>query len=118
MSNYLAPPAHVAPYVEVLGQDLAVDFLLAFGGAELYLPKAPAGRSRVEALIGKENTIALNARAAELSARVPTAKRWIARALKSQGLSTAEIARRLHTTDKTVRIYLKHDTDPRQFSLF
>ena len=31
------PTAQVAPFVDALGMDGAVTFLLAFGGAELYL---------------------------------------------------------------------------------
>jgi hypothetical protein len=31
------PPAQVQHFVEVLGPELTVQFLLAFGGAELYI---------------------------------------------------------------------------------
>ena len=115
------PPAHVEPYVRVLGAELAVQFLLEFGGAELYLPKTPKGGSRVEQLLGQDRFAALAA--LHLPRRVPTAKPWIARHLKLTGLSDAEIARRLHTTDVTVRKYLadagpqKWKYDPRQHSL-
>lgn len=117
MSKPPRPPAHIAAYVEVLGPDMAVEFLLSFGGAELYLPANPRGRSKVEALVGAENVKALQARAGELSARVPTAKPWIAQVFASKGLPVAEIARKLHTTDVTVRKYLRAGPDPRQLSL-
>ena len=35
------PTAQVVPYVEALGPDLAVTFLLENGGAELYLGSVP-----------------------------------------------------------------------------
>lgn len=117
------PPAHVEPYVRVLGPDLAVHFFLEFGGAKLYLAKTPKGGSRVEKLLGGDQVAALAA--LHLQSRVPTAKPWIARHLKFTGLSQQEIARRLHTTDVTVRKYLassdaapqKWTYDPRQANL-
>lgn len=117
------PPAHVYPYVEVLGIDGAIEFLMTFGGAELYMAAAPKGRSRLAKLVGIEKARELAAAADHLPRRVPTAKPWIAADLKWQGLSVAEIARRLHTSDVTVRSYLKKQDasprcDPRQLPLF
>ncbi|WP_126976512.1 helix-turn-helix domain-containing protein [Frigidibacter oleivorans] len=115
------PPAHVAPYVRVLGLDLAVEFLMTFGGAEIYIAASPQARNRVAGLVGRDKALAL---AEELlPRRVPTAKPWIAAVLRSQGLPVAEIARRLHATDVTVRSWLKRSktdppSDPRQMRLF
>lgn len=119
----IPPPAHIAPYVKVLGQDMAVEFLLAFGGAELYLAANPKGRSRLAKLIGRERAAALAKAAEHLPRRVPTAKPWIAMVMRSKGLPVAEIARRLHVADVTVRAYLKRAPaviaeDPRQMRLF
>ncbi|MFK7753662.1 MAG: hypothetical protein AB8B51_14040 [Sedimentitalea sp.] len=50
------PPADIAPYMDVLGQDLTVQFLLKFGGAELYTPSNPKGQSQIEALVGAIKT--------------------------------------------------------------
>jgi hypothetical protein len=117
MTDLPAPPAHVEPYVQVLGADLAFDFLMRFGGAELYLSPTPQGRSQVEAFIGSEKVAELAALG--LPRRVPTAKPWLAAVMKSQGLSGAEIARRLHVSDVTVRGWLNPRPfgDPRQPSL-
>lgn len=115
------PPAHIEPYVRVLGQALALQFLLEFGGAELYLAKTPQGSSRAEELLGPEHFAALSQLG--LPRRVPTAKPWLARVLKQEGLSHAEIARKLHVSDVSVRAYLadagpkKWHYDPRQKSL-
>lgn len=104
----IRPPAHLAAYVDILGADLAVDFLLAFGGAELYLARNPSARGRLAQVVGPEKAGALAAAAdgLRLPKRVPTGKDWIARVLNEKGLPVAEIARRLHTTDVTIRAYI------------
>ena len=117
------PPAQVAPYVEVLGVDGAVEFLLAFGGAELYLAANPKGRGRVERMFGADRAAALAAMAERLPRRVPTAKPWIAQVLRARGLPVAEIARILHATDVSVRVWLRRadlgvNPDRRQLRLF
>lgn len=119
----IAPPAHLLPYVRVLGEDLAVQFLLRFGGAELYLPVNPKGRSAVAQLVGIERTAALAQ--AHLPRRVPTARPWIARVLQARGLPVAEIARTLHASDVSVRKWVAAapdaaapQPDPRQLPLF
>lgn len=117
----VTPPAQIASYVDVLGQDLAVQFILAFGGAEIYIPRDPQNRSRVAAVIGQEMTARLAQRADQLPRRVPTAKPWLAAVMRAQGMPVAEIARRLHVTDVTVRAMLKRTAasgDPRQMTLF
>lgn len=104
------PTAQVAPYVEVLGMDLAVTFLLTFGGADLYLAADPKGKSEVEALIGAANLAALaarrNAPKSGMQSRVPLAKRWLTEVLHWQGYSNAAIARKLRITTTTVGRYL------------
>lgn len=127
MSNHLPKPtAQVAPYVEVLGTDLAVEFLLTFGGAEIYITADPRSRSRVVELIGRRKAVALAALSDRLPRRVPLAKPWVASVLHAKGLSKQEIARRLHVNHKTVRRYLMDapapgrgsSGGPEQLSLF
>lgn len=101
------PPAHVQAYVDVLGLDDAIRFLLTFGGSELYLTATPGGRSRLAQMFGLEKTAALARAAEHLKHRVPTAKPWIAQVWAARGQTTAEIARALHVTDVTVRAWLK-----------
>lgn len=119
------PPAHVAPFVEALGAELAVRFLLHFGGAELYIPRDPKGGSELAEVLGMPAARAISALAERtvLPRRIPTAKPWLARYLKvTAGLSHAEIGRRLHTTDVTVRKYVaglqEHEPPSDQLSLF
>jgi len=72
------PTAQVEAYVEAMGPDLAVTFLLAFGGAEMAIPDSPNGRSAHEAVIGPEAAERLSDVAHRLQKRVPLAKNWLA----------------------------------------
>lgn len=124
MADKAAPsvPAHIAPYVRILGVDLAVEFLLAFGGAQLYIAPNPKNRSRLATLVGVDKARELARVAEDLPARVPTAKPWIAAILRTKNLPVSEIARRLHSSDVSVRAWLKkHESsqgENPQFSLF
>lgn len=100
-------PAQVEAYVETLGLELAIEFLLEFGGAELYLAKRPKSGSRLVQLLGWEKAVALAMISERLPARVPLAKPWTAAVLKRKGLSVSEIARKLHASDTAVRKWLK-----------
>ncbi|WP_386173173.1 helix-turn-helix domain-containing protein [Sulfitobacter sp. R86518] len=116
-------PANIQVYEDILGTDGAVEFLLTFGGAELYMPTDPKGGSKVAQLVGIEKARALADASHAMKARIPTAKRWIAQVLKSKGLPVAEIARKLHMTDVTVRKYLadeftSEETFSKQMKLF
>lgn len=97
------PPAQVQPYVDAMGPDLAVTFLLAFGGAEMHIANMPRGRSEHVAVIGQEAAERLAAQSHRLQKRVPLAKAWLAAMLDWQGHSVAYIARKVRVTDVTVR---------------
>ena len=99
-------PAHVAPYVEALGEDRAIAFLLAFGGAPAYLANRPSEMNKIVPVIGDDGLAALVAEFRHRIDRVPVAKPWIAQVWADRGMTVIEIARRLHVTDKTVRIWL------------
>ncbi|WP_370269213.1 helix-turn-helix domain-containing protein [Nioella sp.] len=123
MSNWPRPPAHVEPYVRILGHEGAVAFILEFGGSEVYFPMKPAvaARAPAAALIGAESVMALGM--AGVPRRVPTAKPWLARVFRTEGLRVPEIARKLHATDVSVRKWLKDEVgqrwgDDRQMRLF
>lgn len=101
-------PAHVQPFVEALGPDKAIALLLEMGGGNLYLSENPRDYGRAAAIVGPEGVQALRKRIGPYVTRVPLAKRWIARYLRFVcKISVLEIARRLHTSDVTVRSYLK-----------
>ena len=101
------PTAQVLPYVEVLGADLAVTFLLQFGGAGITFSADPKGGGAVELLVGYDRAKALAAHSRlGLYHRVPLAKRWLAAMLQWQGQSIAGIARTLRTSDVSVSRWL------------
>lgn len=118
------PPAHLEPYVRILGVEDAVLFFMTFGGAELALAADPR-RSKLVEVLGIEKARALAEEDAQrgLPRRVPLGKPWVASVLRSTGLPVAEIGRRMHATDVTVRKWLKRVEqpvidDPRQPRLF
>lgn len=123
MTDLPKPPAHVAPYVDVLGTEGAIDFFLTFGGSELYLSATPKGRSQLVEKLGRRKAEELAKSIGHLKVRIPTTKPWIARTWRAKGLPVAEIARKLHMTDVSVRRWLRTDADdnrrdPRQSTLF
>lgn len=105
--KYPLPPAHVQRYVDALGVELTIDFLLNFGGAELAIPRTPKGKSEVERLLGPKAVSRLIDVSDNSKHRVPLATRWLANCLFAQGLSKAAIARRLRISDVTVRKHLR-----------
>ncbi len=113
-------PAQLDAIVEALGVDDTVEFLLAFGGAELYVSKRPRVTSPVAQKFGLQKAQALGKVADRLPRRIPVQKLWLAQWFQSKGLSVAEIARKLHVTDVTVRKYLGDvpRRDPIQPGLF
>lgn len=107
--QYPHPPAKIAAYVEALGYERSIEFLLAFGGAELYIPDNPSQKSELINVIGTQGVERLAERRHLFQRRVPLASPWLARCFRARGLSVASIARRLRLTDKTVRHYLNAD---------
>jgi len=101
------PTAQVEPYVKALGAELAVTFLLHYGGAELYIRKSKTAEAAYADLIGEDGARALAEHADMMQRRVPLAKAWLTAMLDWQGYSATEIARRLRISDITVRGYLK-----------
>jgi hypothetical protein len=111
-------PANLRPYVDALGEDLAIKFFLRFGGAPLYIAERPQLRSDLVACIGAEMVVALaRSTGGGHISRVPIAKEWIANRLSAKRWSVLAIARELHVTDVTVRKWLK-PLEGRQLSFF
>lgn len=117
----LKVPAHLHAYVETLGVDRAVDFLLEFGGGTYYLAADPKGNSEVAKWLGVDDAARLIARLRSTTEhsylRIPVAKPWLASVMRSRGATIQAIARKLHATDTSVRGWL-HKADERQMRLF
>jgi hypothetical protein len=107
------PPAHVEPYVRILGLDGAIEFLLAFGGSERHIARDPRLRSDIEAVIGADGAAALAEAAMALPRRHPLAKPWMAQVFHARGLSVNEIARKVRVSNVSVRSYLETDRQKR-----
>lgn len=110
MSN-VRIPAHLAPWVEVLGPEGAEECFLTMGGKEIYLSERALGRSELVERFGVDAARALAVQLRALKMRVPTAKPWLAAVMKSRGLPVSQIAVTLHVTDVAVRKILARGTD-------
>lgn len=115
--NYPLPTAQVQPYVDALGIETAIEFLINFGGAELSISKNPIQSSMLAQAIGLENAKKLHAYSHMMQARVPLATCWLAQCIYAQGRTQAAIARRLRVSDVTIRQYVKK-TNSRGFPGF
>lgn len=99
--------AQAQPYVDALGLDIAVEFLLAFGGTEVYLSTRPHERSQVADRFGADAAIRLAQRIGSGPCRVHTAKPFLAAYFRyKKSYNVVQIARVLHVTDVTVRNWL------------
>ncbi|KHQ53003.1 hypothetical protein [Mameliella alba] len=105
--RYPRHPAHLDPYIEVLGPELAVSFLVMFGGAPLYFPDDPMGRSSAEHLIGAVRLRELGQRMPSNRVAIPMPKNWLIRALHAEGLSMPQICRTLKTSHSNVKRTLR-----------
>jgi hypothetical protein len=100
---YPRHPAHLDPYIEVLGHELAVTFLIAMGGCRARFPSDPGGRSYAEALIGPEALRELSRRMPSEIREIPFPRSWLIRALHAEGMTHGQICRALKTSDRNVR---------------
>lgn len=117
MADAIKVPAHVRPYVDALGLQLAARFLMEFGGSVGYLSVNPRQDAEIARFLGRDMTIALARSVGEGPVAFPTARPFLAKVLRDNGLNNQQIARRLSVTYRTVRSWLNGD-DPNQMSLF
>ena len=102
------PTAQVAMFVEALGPDSAVRFLLRFGGAELYQGPISRPDGMVADFLGHAKARALaDHPSTARQKRVPLARKWLSQMLAWPGHSTADIARKVRASDTSVRKWLK-----------
>ena len=117
--NLLTAPVKepAATYVRVLGIELAAKLFETFGGAEAYFGKTSlypdTTSGRIRECLGDERAeqlaTAVQAVAGKRTVRVPTCSVFVARYLRSTGLKTSDIARRMGKSDTTILNYLKPD---------
>ncbi|RVQ76133.1 hypothetical protein [Sinorhizobium medicae] len=106
-------PAHIAPFVEALGADGAVDMLLEFGGSQIHLsrPDYDNMKSAVAERFGKQAVGALAKVFGAGYIKVPLGRQWIAQVLFERGTSLNEIARTVRADVATVRRWGLKKTD-------
>jgi hypothetical protein len=97
---------HVLPYVNALGLDRAAAFLIAFGGTSVYVAKSPRSTPLLT-VIGADGIAALHEEFGNFIERVPMARRFVIRQLRSKGMLINQIARAVGSTDVSVRAALK-----------
>lgn len=105
-----APRAQVEPYVEALGAERAMEFLLRFGGADIFIAAKQKGRAKWHKFVGQEAALRLAAVANSkpgFQRRVPIASDWLIAMLASKGMLVPDIARRVRMSDVSVRKYLE-----------
>lgn len=110
------PTAQVAPFVQVFGLEGAIRFLLAFGGAQLDVRGNPRDSNQLVQMFGREAVAELASLPTlpTLPRRIPLAKPWLAADFHAQGLSIAQIARKLRISDISVRTYLRREAENRE----
>jgi hypothetical protein len=107
--------AHIMPFVAALGLRDAAEFLVLFANKDIHLSEAVQEKSQIAQLYGVEKTERLywhlhaNGIGYGEKYKVPVARKFLARYLRSNGLSIVEISRQLSTTDVTIRKLLKSD---------
>ncbi|MFB2554025.1 hypothetical protein [Ensifer soli] len=102
------------PYIEALGIDKAARLFLILGGSWNYLPPRYGAvngrRTKLSRAVGVQGIALMQASRLEPGHfRVPLAKEFLCRYLRSRGRSVNFIAARLRMTDTTVRECLKDD---------
>lgn len=107
------PPAQVAPFIQVLGIDGAIRFILAYGGAELVISANPRDANNLVEMLGKDAVQALAALTG-MPRRIPLVKPWLAAHFHAEGLSIAQIARKLRVSDVSVRNYFRKHAENRE----
>ena len=102
-------PAHVEPYVEVMGLDRAVTFLSEYGGTQWYVPskgRVPMTRSEPARFLTDSECCAFGDMLGGERMTLPYPANFLAQFHRSRGRSYSEIARLVKRTTRTVRKYL------------
>ncbi len=104
-------PGVLSEIEALAGRGAALGIALAHGGDDGWdVPRAldtPPGQA-LAGLVGAEAAAAIVGRFGGGAIAVPLARRALVRHLAAQGMSTAEIARRLAITRRTARRYRRH----------
>lgn len=84
--QYPKPPAHIAPYVDALGYELAIELFLTFGGSRVCIADDPTDRNALVNVIGFSGVKQLAEVRHLLPDYVPIANPWLARCFRARGM--------------------------------
>lgn len=101
------PPAELAQFSAHLSPEGVLRLIESFGGTVIYVPQVPNQGSPLTLALGRDEARALAAALGGERVKVPLAKYWRIQLYKAQGLSYAEIARKLGTTEGVVWRHLR-----------
>lgn len=98
--------------IDLLGEEVFVLLVEAFGGTRLYVRHNPAPNDGLSETIGATNAALLAERYAPDVLRIPLARQLRARHYRAAGLSNAQIARKLGITETGVDKLFKRMPSP------
>jgi hypothetical protein len=91
----------------LLGKGATLELVEKAGGARLYVPEAPAPESRIAKLVGLPAAQALSKEFAGIAVNIPLAKLWRVSVYRERGMSYADIAIKLCTSETNVHRWLR-----------
>lgn len=100
----------------LIGEPALVRLAEAFGGTRLFVPTKMTDDHAIVAAIGLDAAFRLRDRLAPDYIRVPLARELRARHYRAQGLSNAQIARKLGVTEPGVNAMFKRHAPPEKGS--
>ncbi|MFG1402342.1 hypothetical protein [Xanthobacter sediminis] len=107
-------PAEIEEIAGIIGFDLTAKLLLEFGGSAIYVPRdRPRTNSELVELLGVEAAIELGREVGGSTIKPPVGNKFIARYLRSRGMSANKIARKIRTSTVTGEMLLKEDRGTR-----
>lgn len=103
------PPAELARFVKVIGDEATLALIEAHGGLVIHIPRFVWPETVLTRSIGTAAAEALAAEYGGEKLRIPIAKNWRARVYRRRGETIAAIARRLSVGENTVYDYVSRD---------
>ena len=93
--------------LELIGKPALVKLAEAFGGMRLYIPEKYLQASEIVEAVGHDVARVLSDAYGRDVIKVPLCREFIAESCRAQGMSNAQIARRLKITESGVERMLK-----------
>ncbi|MCW5711282.1 helix-turn-helix domain-containing protein [Shinella sp.] len=122
MTDRQHPPRSIREIAETIGVRLALKLVQEFGGLEIRFPAQPDDQHPVIRALGKEDGYAIckymdGSKLSVPHCRPPRSARAEILRMEAEGLSNAEIARRIGITQRWVRKVVK-SPPPNQLNMF